>query len=192
MIEESVSTVADDAIVCDVTVGEEVAAIADDGAGVRGGAAVDSDELAEGVAIADAEVGGLALVFEILSLLADGGIGVEYVFRANDGGARDGDVMLEAAAGAELGLCADDAVGADNYAGAEARAGLDDGCGMDIAHVSINPNIMWASETTSSLTTQRPKALATRPRNLSISTWMKRVSPGMTGLRNFTSSALMK
>ena len=64
-------TVADDAVVSDVGVGEEIAIGADAGDRRVGGGAVEGDEFAEGVAVADLERGGFARVFKILGLLAD-------------------------------------------------------------------------------------------------------------------------
>src|ERR1044071_8594087 len=61
------------------------------------------------------------------------------------------------------------------------------------AHLSRNVNISSPSETIASFTTQWHFALANRsPRDLMSSAWMNIVSPGKAGLRNFTSSALMK
>src|SRR5437763_16557436 len=59
-------------------------------------------------------------------------------------------------------------------------------------HLSRNVNMRSPSETTASFTTQLQRAFASRLlRALINSALMKSVSPGKTGLRNFTSSALM-
>src|SRR5689334_22840897 len=64
---------------------------------------------------------------------------------------------------------------------------------LHVAHLSRNVNINSPSETIASLTTQWHFAFAKRsPRAFVSSAWMKIVSPGITGLRNFTPSALMK
>src|SRR5207302_2749739 len=97
------------------------------------------------------------------------------------------------AAVAERDAGLDHAIRPDDDTGSDFRRRIDDRRGMNPRHhVSMNANISSASETNSLFTTQRPVAFAIFPRALVISTWMKSVAPGTTGLRNFTPSALMK
>ena len=56
---------------------------------------MDGDVLAEGVAVADDHGGGLALVLEVLGLLADGGEGEELVVGTDRGVAVDRDVGVQ-------------------------------------------------------------------------------------------------
>ena len=185
--------VTDDAVVGDVGVGEKVSVVADFGQGVWSGAAVDGDEFAEAVAVADFEVGGFGDVFEVLGFLTDGAEGVELVACADGGWAVEADVVLEPATGPEGNVGANDGVGADFAVIADLGGRVDDGGGMDLcAHGSTTPNIISASLTTSPLTRQRPRALTMAFFRWVISTSMKRVSPGTTGLRNLTASALIK
>src|SRR3954465_8612843 len=103
--------------------------------------------------------------------------------------------MLEPAIGAEDDIRPDDTVRPDDCSCAEFGARIDDCRWMDlrIAHRSRNVNMSSPSETMWSFTTQVQRAFARRLlRALISSAVMKSVSPGMTGLRNFTSSALMK
>ena len=67
------------AIVADMAVGQKISAIADPRLSLGCRAAVDRDELAKGIFVADFEIGRLALIFQILRLLADRAVGVEFV-----------------------------------------------------------------------------------------------------------------
>src|SRR5678816_1583969 len=102
--------------------------------------------------------------------------------------------MLQPATVADLHIRPDDTIRTDLAARAQACARIDDRSWMDLCptHKSTKPNSISASDTTSLFTTQRPFARATFFLCCVISTSMKSVSPGTTGLRNFTSSALMK
>src|SRR5204863_7044658 len=103
--------------------------------------------------------------------------------------------MLQPAGSTDVDVGHDYAIGTNNRAATKLRSGIDNcgGVNLDIAHLSRNVNMRSPSETTASLTTQLQCAFASRLlRALISSAWMKSVSPGKTGLRNFTSSALMK
>ena len=182
--------VADHAVVGDVGVGEKVAAAADHGFGAGEGAAVDGGEFAEGVAVADFEMGRFAGVFEVLRFLSDGSVGEEEISRSDFRRAHDGDVVLEFGPGTDDDVGADNAVGSDAGGGIHLRRRIDDGGGVD--HSETRPKRRMPSLTISPLTVQEQAARAMVLRERVSSQWMKRVSPGKTGLRNFTSSALMK
>ncbi len=124
--------IADAAIVRHVGVGHQqvVAADAGDQAAARG-AAVDGDELADAVAVADARLGALAFIFQILRGHADGAVREEDVVFADPGGAFQVDVGHQAGAGADLHFRADDAVGSDLGAFGDARLRVHDGGRMD-------------------------------------------------------------
>ncbi len=74
--------VADRAIVADVAVGEKISAIADARFARAGRAAVHGDKFAERIFVADLEICRLALIFQILGLLADRAVGIKFVPRA--------------------------------------------------------------------------------------------------------------
>ena len=135
----------------------------------------------------------LARVLEILRLLADGAESVEAIAPANLARSIQAHVMLQPAVGTEFDIGTNDAIRADLAALRDVRGGIDDGRGMNPrAHVSMMQNIMSASETTSPLTRQRPRAFTITRFFWMSWTSIKSVSPGTTGLRNFTASALMK
>ena len=72
---------------------------------------VNRREFAEAVIVTDLEVGRLALVFEILTAMADAGVGVESVAVADCRGTVDGDM------GIQLALFTDDNAGTDDAVG---------------------------------------------------------------------------
>jgi hypothetical protein len=88
---------------------------------------VDGAELSEGVVIAHFEPGRLAFVFQVLRLLADGAIGIEFVPFANPRRSHDGDMMLEPAAIAKHHAGSNDAIWSDVDVSADLRGGIDDG-----------------------------------------------------------------
>src|SRR5438270_13993796 len=103
--------------------------------------------------------------------------------------------MLQPASLTQFDTGPDQAVGADGRAGTNLRSGINNGSpvNLDIAHLSRKVNMRSPSETTASLTTQLQCAFASRLlRALISSTCMKCMSPGNTGLRNFTAYALIK
>src|SRR6202011_6015712 len=105
-----------------------------------------------------------------------------------------GDVMLQPAVLSQHHFWRDHAIRPDDRARPNLSARVHKRARMNlhVAHLSRNVNINSPSETTASLTTQWHFALASRsPRALISSAWTKIVSPGITGFRNFTPSALM-
>ncbi len=186
--------VPDDAVVRDVRVGEEISAAADPRDRARRSAAMHGHELAEGVAVADAKMRRLADVFQILRLLADGAEGVEAVAAADLARSARAHVMLQPALRAECHVRADHAVWTDLAVFADLRCRIDDRRGMNLrrAHVSTKPNIISASRHDLAVHDAAPAAFTIDFFRCIISTSMKSVSPGTTGLRNFTASALMK
>ena len=106
--------IADGAIVSDVGVGHEEIVTADAGeASAFDGAAIDGDELANEVVVADFEARGFAVVADILRREADGRKRKEAIMGADFRWAIDGDVRDQFAGFAEFDVCADGAVGAD-------------------------------------------------------------------------------
>jgi len=65
-----------------VRVAEEEVVVSDRGRGVRDRGAVDGAVLAEGVSIANHQIGRFPFVFKILSELTDGSKWIEFVFFA--------------------------------------------------------------------------------------------------------------
>src|SRR5437588_8278948 len=103
--------------------------------------------------------------------------------------------MLQPAVLPEPHVGTDHTIRSDDCSRSNLRARIDNRRRMNlhVAHLSRNVNINSPSETTASFTTQWHLAFANRsPRAFVSSAWMNIVSPGITGLRNFTSSALMK
>src|SRR5882724_11440884 len=178
-----------------MAVGEEGATVADPRFSLAGCAAADRDKFAERILIADFQISRFALVFQVLGLLADGAVSVEFVFSAGLHRPAECNVMLEPAVWAEHHIGAYHAIGPDDCPCPDLCAGINNRgrVNLHVAHLSRNVNISSPSETTASFTTQWHFAFARRsPRDLVSSAWIKMVSPGKTGLRNFTSSALMK
>ncbi len=71
--------VADKAVVRDMGIGEKKVLVADDGFFASAGAAMNGGKFAEGIALADLEMRGLAPVFQVLGLEPDGGVGEKFV-----------------------------------------------------------------------------------------------------------------
>ena len=182
--------IADDAVVRDVRVGEKVSPAADDRFRAGQGAAVHRAEFAEGVAVADFEKGRLAFVFEVLRFLSDRRVSEKEIAAADRCRAHHRDVVLEFGVFADDDVRPDHAVGPDAGAGGDFRRGIDDGGRVD--HSETRPKRRLPSLTISPLTVQEQAARAMVLRERVSSQWMNSVSPGKTGLRNFTSSALMK
>ena len=76
---EKTTSITDRAIMPDVTVGEKISAVADACFSVARRAAVDGNEFAKRIFIADLQIGRLALIFQVLCLLADRAVGVKFV-----------------------------------------------------------------------------------------------------------------
>src|SRR5690606_6582829 len=108
------AVVADDAVVGDVAVGQQPVVVADAGdAAAAAGAAVDGDELAEHVAVADHQLGALAGELLVLRFAADRAMADEAVLAADPGGPGEAAVRADLAAVADFDLRADHGVGAD-------------------------------------------------------------------------------
>src|SRR5438067_978236 len=132
---------------------------------------MDGDELTKGVVVADAQTRRLAVIFQILRLLADRAVGVKLVAAPDGGWPGNGDVVLKPAAIADAHTRFDDAIRPDANIRADLHGRINDRRRMDLrAQVCTSVNNMSASETTSSLTTQRPVARAILPLNFVIST----------------------
>src|SRR5437868_1908918 len=67
------------AIMPDMTVGEEASAVTDLRFSFTGGAAIHGYEFAKRIIVSDLEVGRFAAVFQILRLLTNRAIGVEFI-----------------------------------------------------------------------------------------------------------------
>ena len=89
--------VADVAIVPDMAVGQKISAMTDPRFAFGGGAAIDGNEFAKCILVADLEIGRFALVFQVLALLADRAVGMEFIPRSCFGGAAERDMMLKPA-----------------------------------------------------------------------------------------------
>lgn len=125
--------VADDAVMGDmgghheeVVVAHHRAPAAALGAGAHGGV------LADRVARADMQLGGLAAILQVLRHLADGGEGEDLRLRADRCNPVDGDMAVEHHAFGQRDPWPDDAIGADPAPGPDLRAFLDDGGGVDV------------------------------------------------------------
>src|SRR5229473_1070982 len=146
--------VAHRAIVSNVTIGEKISAAADPRFSFTGRAAIDSDEFAKRVLVADIEVGWFALIFQILRLLANRAVSIELVSRAGARWPGKSDVMLQPAILAERDLRSDHAVRTNDRSGANLRPFIDNRARMNlhVTHLLRNVNISSPSETTASLT----------------------------------------
>src|SRR5690606_11626439 len=106
--------------------------VADAGdAAAAAGAAVDGDELAEHVAVADHQFGALAGELLVLRLAADGHVADEAVLAADAGRAAEAAVRADLAAVTDLHVRPDHGEGAHADARAQAGGGIDHGGGMD-------------------------------------------------------------
>ena len=123
-------SVADVAVVRDVRVGHEEVVRADRrDAAAADRAAVDGDELAEDVVVADAQLGPLALELQVLRLGADRRLSEEAIALADGRGAFDAHVRADDRAGADGDVRADDRVRPDADVGRERGIAADD-CGF--------------------------------------------------------------
>ena len=114
--------VADDAVVGDVGVGQHPVVVADAGdAAAAAGAAVDGDELAEQVVLADFQLGAFAGVLLVLRVAADGGVADEAVALADAGRSGDGSMRADVATIADAHDRADQGERADAHVLAEGR-----------------------------------------------------------------------
>src|ERR1019366_2704037 len=116
----------------DVGVGHQQVAAADGGEqSATLGSAMDGDEFADAVAVADAGLGALALVLQVLRRHAGGAVGEEEVILAHPGGAFEVVIGHQPCARADVHFGADDAIGADIGAGVDFRLGVDNGGGVN-------------------------------------------------------------
>ena len=123
---------ADHAVVGEVAVGHNPVVVADAGFADAGyGAEVEGGELADSVAVADNQAGGLAAVFFVLRDGAEAGELKNAVVFADGGVPFDNGVRADFAAGADLHVRADDGVGADFNAAVELGFGVDNRGGVD-------------------------------------------------------------
>ena len=127
--------VTDDAVVREVDVGHDPVAVAEDGlADVLHRAAVEGNELADGVVVADFEGGVFAAVFFILRDSAERSEGEDVVVFADARRPFDNDMRRDGGAASDLYARADDAVGADADVAIEFGFGINE-CGrVDLAH----------------------------------------------------------
>src|ERR1019366_6951941 len=117
--------VADAYVVGDVGVSHQQVVAADRGDQSPAlGAAMNGDEFADAVAMADAGLGALALVFEVLRGHAGRAVREEEVILADPGGAFEIVICHQAGARADVYFRSNDAVGADLGAGIDLRRGV--------------------------------------------------------------------
>jgi hypothetical protein len=125
--------VADRAVVSDMGVShDEVVAADASEASALDGTAIDGDELANDVVVANFEPRGLAVVADILRSKADGGKRKEVIMSSDFRGTIDGDVGDQFAGFAEFHVCADGAVRADFAGWMNFCGGIENGRGMGV------------------------------------------------------------
>ena len=126
--------VADFAVVCDMRVRHQEAAVTDHRFGAFMGGAVDGHAFAEAVVAADFCVGDGTVESVIFGVGADGGEGVDEVVFAHSGVAADERVCHEAGSGADFHIVLNDAVGPDHHIIRELRGGIDNSGRMNLCH----------------------------------------------------------
>ena len=124
--------IADRAIVADVAVSEKIPAITNARLACAGCAAIDGDKFPERIFIADFKISRFALIFQILCLLADRAVSVEFIPRAGPQRPTKCDVMLQPAIRPQDHSGRDDAIRPDNCAGADFRLRIHDGGRVDL------------------------------------------------------------
>ena len=132
--------VADDAVVCEVAVRHNPVVVADAGfadAGYR--AEVEGGEFADGVAVADNQLGRLVAVFFVLRDFAEAGKLENAVVFADGGVAVDDGMRADFGVRTDLDVGTDDGVRADFDAGVEFGFGVNDGGRVDEGHVFNTP-----------------------------------------------------
>src|SRR5690242_1821140 len=173
--------VADLAVVRDVHVGQQPVVVTDAGdTATLAGAAVDRDELADQVAIADHQFGALAGKLLVLRGTTDRGELADPVVAADPGGTLDYHVRADHGALADLHVRTDHAVGANGDVRADDRARIDLRGGVD--HLSdlaahISSQLATSLPSTSERATNRPMPRISRLSETSSRNW----SPGTTG-----------
>ena len=117
--------IADRAIVGDVRVSHDEVVAADAGeTSAFDGTAIDGDEFANDVVVADFEARGLAVVADILRSEADGRKREESIMVADFRGTVNGNVRDQFAGFAEFDVCTDGAIRADFAGGMDFRGGV--------------------------------------------------------------------
>jgi hypothetical protein len=114
-----------------VGVAEEVVVAADDRLVIRRGGTMHGAKLTEGVVVPHFEPRWFAAVFEVLRLLTNGAVGVEFVPFSDPRRPHDRHMMLKPAAIPEHDIGSDDAIRADVAIRADLGGWINDGGGMD-------------------------------------------------------------
>ena len=172
--------VADDAVVGDVDVGHDPVVVTDPGqAATIAGAAAEGAELADHVAVADDQLGVLAVKLLVLRLAAQRGKLPDAVFAADAGGALDHHMRADPGVVADLHIGADDGAGADADAAPQLGLRIDVGAGVD--HPSLRSAqrisaLAASSPSTSARHSNSPMRLSMRFWCISMTSW----SPGAT------------
>ena len=109
-----------------MAVGEEGATVANARFPLAACAAADGDKFAERIVIANFQISRFALVFQVLGLLADGAVSVEFVFHAGFRRPAECDVMLDPAVWAEHHIGANYAIRPDDRSRADLCARIND------------------------------------------------------------------
>jgi len=124
--------------------------------------AVQGDELANDVVIADLQTSRFARVLEILGRRADRAVALETVAGADHGAAAKAAERSNLAVGADHNIGFDDVERPDHDPFSKPGPGIDDGCRMDRAghQRSASADIISASHTTTPSTSARPRILA--------------------------------
>ena len=125
------TVVSDYCIMGNMSIGEKVVVGTDPGGVLLGGSAMDGDELAEGIAVSYAGVGGFAGILQILTPGSDGGEGLEFVVFADGDRALENEVRMKAAPSANLDLVTNHAIRSDFYVIPDFGLGGDDCGGMN-------------------------------------------------------------
>src|SRR2546421_1744765 len=182
--------VADDAVMRDVHVRHEKTARSYRRLAGRGAAAVDRAVFPDDRAVADLDPRLLALVFQVLRIVADDRAIPDLHALADACVPLEDGVGRDAAALAHGNVRADHAVRPHGHVGAKLGGRIDERRPVD--HLSTTIAIISASATTCPSTNPAPFILQVLPRNWSMSSSKRIWSPGTTGRRNFTWSSDMK
>ena len=78
----------------DVAVGQKISAIADPRLAISFRATVNRAELAKGIFVANFQISRFTRVFQILRLLSDRAVSIEFIFRSRPHRPAKGDMML--------------------------------------------------------------------------------------------------
>src|SRR5205823_5457810 len=121
----------DDTIMADMRIDHEVVIVAYHRFHVIRGAAVDRDELAKGIAVADFQAGRLVVVLKMLRVVAEDGASVDGVAASHGQWAKEVSTRPDHAVGADLDLAFDDGMSADFDMGGKLGKRRNDGGRMD-------------------------------------------------------------